>query len=47
VAQQYKPDSMPSSFVIDRSGVVRFEHVGFRPGDEVVIEREIKELLSR
>jgi peroxiredoxin len=47
VAQQYKPDSMPSSFVIDRSGVVRFEHVGFRAGDELTIEREITELLSR
>jgi cytochrome c biogenesis protein CcmG, thiol:disulfide interchange protein DsbE len=46
VAQQYKPDSMPSSFVIDRKGVVRYEHVGFRAGDEVVIEKEIQELLA-
>jgi peroxiredoxin len=47
VAQQYKPDSMPSSFVIDRKGVVRYEHVGFRSGDEIVIEKEIQELLAR
>jgi peroxiredoxin len=47
VAQQYKPDSMPSSFVIDRKGVVRYVHVGFRTGDEVAIEHEIQELLAR
>jgi cytochrome c biogenesis protein CcmG/thiol:disulfide interchange protein DsbE len=47
LSQQYKPESMPSSFVIDRRGVVRFEHVGFRAGDELVIEREIKELLAQ
>ena len=47
LAQQYKPESMPSSFVIDRQGVVRFEHRGFRSGDELVIEKEIQQLLAR
>jgi peroxiredoxin len=37
---------VPSSFLIDRQGIVRYTHVGYHPGDEVEIEREIKELLS-
>jgi cytochrome c biogenesis protein CcmG/thiol:disulfide interchange protein DsbE len=47
IARQYKPDTMPSSFVIDRNGVVRYVHVGFHDGEELQIEKEIKELLGR
>jgi cytochrome c biogenesis protein CcmG/thiol:disulfide interchange protein DsbE len=45
-ARRYKPETMPSSFVIDKKGVVRFAHVGYRDGDEAEIEKEIKELLG-
>ncbi len=45
VAKRYRPDAMPSTFLIDRKGVVRFEHVGFHDGDEVQIEKELNELL--
>ena len=38
---------MPSSFLIDRKGIVRFAHVGYRDGDEVQIEKEIQDLLAR
>jgi cytochrome c biogenesis protein CcmG, thiol:disulfide interchange protein DsbE len=47
ISQRYQPETMPSSFLIDRRGVVRFAHVGFRSGDEVQIEREIQDLLAR
>jgi peroxiredoxin len=47
IARDYKPDAMPSTFVIDRRGVVRYEHVGYRDGDERQIEREVQELLLR
>ncbi len=30
----YDPDHMPSTFVIDPTGVVRLVHYGFEPGDE-------------
>src|ERR1700690_1311208 len=30
----YDPDHMPSTFVIDPTGVVRYVHYGFEPGDE-------------
>ena len=42
-----KPETMPSSFLIDRKGIVRFAHVGYRAGDEVQIEKEIQDLLAR
>jgi peroxiredoxin len=45
-AKKYKPETMPSSFVIDRKGVVRYAHVGYHDGDEAEIEHEIKELLG-
>lgn len=47
ISQRYQPETMPSSFLIDRKGVVRFSHVGYRPGDEVQIEKEIQDLLAR
>ncbi len=46
IARSYKPETMPSSFLIDKSGVVRFAHVGYHDGEEVQIEKEIKELLA-
>jgi peroxiredoxin len=46
IARVYRPETMPSTFVIDRKGVVRYAHVGFRDGDEVEIEREVQELLA-
>ncbi len=47
VAHAYKPQTMPSSFIIDRKGVVRYAHVGFHDGEEVEVEKEIKELLGQ
>jgi thiol-disulfide isomerase/thioredoxin len=46
VAGAYKPSSMPTSFIVDKSGLVRFVHTGFRDGDESVIEQQIKSLLE-
>jgi cytochrome c biogenesis protein CcmG, thiol:disulfide interchange protein DsbE len=47
IAKSYKPDTMPSSFVIDKKGVVRYAHVGFHDGDEAEIEKEVKDLLGQ
>ena len=46
IARRYKPETMPSSFLIDQSGVVRFAHVGFHDGEEVEIEKEVRGLLG-
>jgi cytochrome c biogenesis protein CcmG, thiol:disulfide interchange protein DsbE len=47
IAKNYKPQTMPSSYLIDRNGVVRYAHVGYHDGEEAQVEKEIKELLAR
>jgi len=47
IAKAYKPPTMPSSFIIDKKGVVRYAHVGYHDGEEVEVEKEIKELLGQ
>jgi peroxiredoxin len=47
IAKHYKPETMPSSFIIDKKGVVRYAHVGYHDGEEVEIEKEIKDLLGQ
>jgi peroxiredoxin len=46
VAKLYKPETMPSSFLVDKKGVVRFAHVGYHDGEEQAIAREIAGLLA-
>lgn len=46
LAELYKVQGMPSSVVIDRHGVVRFTHVGFRPVDGPVYEAQVRALLA-
>lgn len=47
VAGRYEPPKMPSSYVIDKRGVVRYVHEGFRSGDAAKMEREVKKLLAK
>lgn len=46
LAEFYKVKGMPSSVLIDRHGVTRFTHVGFRPVDGAVYEAQLRELLA-
>lgn len=46
LAELYKVQGMPSSMLIDRHGVTRFTHVGFRPIDGPVYEAQVRELLA-
>ena len=45
-ASSYKLPGMPTSFVIDRNGVIRLVHSGFKPGDMATIRQEINKLLD-
>jgi hypothetical protein len=38
--------AMPSSVLIDRRGVTRFTHEGFRPIDAAAYEAQVQELLA-
>jgi cytochrome c biogenesis protein CcmG, thiol:disulfide interchange protein DsbE len=44
-ASKYAPSRMPSSFIVDKQGMVRYVHGGFTAGDEKTIEHEVLELL--
>ncbi len=44
-ATQFSPPTMPSTYVIDRQGIVRHVHAGFRQGDAARLEQVIRELL--
>ena len=47
IAKSYRPETMPSSFIIDKKGIVRYAHVGYHDGEEAVVEKEIKQLLGQ
>lgn len=47
VAPQYDPGTMPSSYVIDQRGIVRYYHNGFDAGrDPAALEHEVTTLLA-
>ena len=45
IANKWHPPNMPSSFIVDKKGVVRFVHLGYHDGEEKEIEQEVKSLL--
>jgi cytochrome c biogenesis protein CcmG/thiol:disulfide interchange protein DsbE len=46
LAAFYKVRAMPSSVLIDRHGVTRFTHAGFRPVDAAAYEAHVQTLLA-
>jgi cytochrome c biogenesis protein CcmG/thiol:disulfide interchange protein DsbE len=46
LAEFYKVQVMPTSVLIDRHGVARFTHAGFRPVDGATYEAQVQELLA-
>jgi thiol-disulfide isomerase/thioredoxin len=46
LADKMKPKSMPTTLIFDKKGKQRFEHAGYHDGEEVAIEKEIKQLLA-
>jgi peroxiredoxin len=43
---QFEVQTMPTSFLIDRKGVIRYVHRGFRKGDEDALRTRIRELMA-
>ena len=43
----YALESMPSSVVLDRDGVIRYVHRGYKPGDEAKYLEVVKQLISQ
>ena len=46
VAALYKVDKMPSSFIVDRQGVLRFRHDGYSVKSLASVERQLQLLLN-
>jgi peroxiredoxin len=47
IARAFGLKGMPSSYLIDRDGVVRERHVGFEPADIDTLKREIAALIAQ
>jgi thiol-disulfide isomerase/thioredoxin len=47
IVGKYEPPKMPTSFMIDRSGVVRSVNAGFEDGDEAKIEKGLLALAGK
>ena len=45
IADRYRPSTMPSTFLVDKRGVVRLVHRGFRASDTRTLETQIQALL--
>ena len=41
IAERLQPDKMPTSYVVDRAGIVRYVNAGFVPEDAAAIERRL------
>jgi cytochrome c biogenesis protein CcmG/thiol:disulfide interchange protein DsbE len=46
VARSYSVDSMPTTFVLDKRGTVRFVHRGYREDEVASIDAEVRGLLA-
>jgi cytochrome c biogenesis protein CcmG, thiol:disulfide interchange protein DsbE len=44
IAELLQPDKMPTSYVVDRAGIVRYVNTGFVPGDASTIEQHLLEV---
>jgi peroxiredoxin len=45
IGRDYQLAKMPMTILVDRSGVVRFSHIGFKRGDDRMYLEQIRELL--
>ncbi|MHB8765303.1 MAG: TlpA family protein disulfide reductase [Deferrisomatales bacterium] len=46
VMKQYDSSILPTTILIDKKGKIVYQHVGYKPGDEVEIEAKIKGVLG-
>lgn len=44
-AKSYKPPTMPTAYIIDKEGVVRYVHAGYTPDEAAQVRKEIEGLL--
>lgn len=47
IADTLQPEKMPTSYTIDRAGIVRYVNEGFEPADAPSLERRLSELADQ
>jgi thiol-disulfide isomerase/thioredoxin len=47
IADRLQPEKMPTSYIIDRAGIIRYVNSGFIPSDADTIERRLVEVAGR
>jgi thiol-disulfide isomerase/thioredoxin len=47
IAESLAPEKMPTSYIIDREGIIRYVNSGFEPSDAAVIERRLVDVAHR
>jgi peroxiredoxin len=47
ISEMYTVEAMPSSVVVDRDGVIRYVHKGYKPGDEAKYLEVVKQLIKQ
>jgi peroxiredoxin len=45
-ATNFTVEAMPSTFIIDKKGVIRYMHLGFRPGETADLQQKVEQLLA-
>lgn len=45
IPESFGVNAMPTSYIIDKSGVIRYVHSGYKSGDVNIIKSEIEKLL--
>ena len=45
--QTFEVKAMPSSYLVDKDGVIRYIHLGFRDEDKSIIEKQIVDLIAQ
>jgi AhpC/TSA family len=46
IAQRWKVEKMPTTFIVDGSGTVRYIHAGYHDGEAAVMEKELATLVD-
>jgi peroxiredoxin len=47
VSRLYKIKALPTTFLIDADGRIRYTHTGYRPGAEKLLEAEIQRIIKK
>src|SRR3712207_7762586 len=46
IASRWNVKNMPTTFIVDGTGTVRFIHAGYHDGETVAMEKELNELMQ-